>query len=29
MDELKNALPAEGSPACAQKRKLPEESMAR
>ena len=29
MDELKNALPAEGSLACAQKRKLPEESMAR
>ena len=29
MDELKNALPAEGSINCAQKRKLPEESMAR
>ena len=29
MDELKNALPAEGSLVCAQKRKLPEESMVR
>ena len=29
MDELKNALPSEGSLVCAQKRKLPEESMAR
>ena len=29
MDELKTALPAEGSIPCAQKRKLPEESMAR
>lgn len=29
MDELKTALPAEGSISCAQKRKLPEESMAR
>lgn len=29
MDELKTALPAEGSLSCAQKRKLPEESMAR
>lgn len=29
MDELKIALPAEGSIPCAQKRKLPEESMAR
>ena len=29
MAELKNALPAEGSIDCAQKRKLPEESMAR
>lgn len=29
MDELKNALPAEGSLTCAQNRKLPEESMAR
>ena len=29
MDELKNALPSEGSLVCAKKRKLPEESMAR
>ncbi len=29
MEELKNALPAEGLAMCAQKRKLPEESMAR
>ena len=29
MDELKNALPSEGSLVCAQKRKLPEESMVR
>ena len=29
MDELKTALPTEGSHSCAQKRKLPEESMAR